>query len=122
MVSEVGDVHGLSFRNIPALMTTAIGDMVVVSWLFLVPLLEFVLQRQCDAALVSTVHRKCTSSLVTWACDPSGDNKVMELWADLFRPDSEGLFTGLPIPSRELSLRIRAKACGSDSLRVEETA
>ncbi|KFK22230.1 hypothetical protein AALP_AAs46287U000100 [Arabis alpina] len=29
------------------------------------------------------VHNKYTSSLVTLACDPSGDNKVMERWVDL---------------------------------------
>lgn len=67
-------------------------------------------------------HLKCTSSLVTRACNPSGDNKAMGRWADLFGPDSERLSTGLPVPSRESSVRTRAKACGSDTLRAEETA
>ncbi|KAH0940701.1 hypothetical protein HID58_000338, partial [Brassica napus] len=43
---------------------------------------------------------KNVSSLVTRACDPSGDNKVMGHWTDLFGPDSERLFTGLPVPKR----------------------
>ena len=71
---------------------------------------------------ISLAHSHCTSSLVTRACNPCGDNKVMGHWADLFGPDSERLFTGLPVPSRELSGRARAKACGSDTLRAEETA
>ncbi|KAF2591575.1 hypothetical protein F2Q70_00038128 [Brassica cretica] len=56
------------------------------------------------------------------AYDPTGDNKVMGHWADLFGPDSDGLSTGLPIPSRELSVWTRAKACGLNALRAKETA
>ncbi|WZZ75803.1 hypothetical protein YC2023_087173 [Brassica napus] len=41
-------------------------------------------------------------------------------WADLFGLGSVWLFTGLPIPS-QLSVRTRAKACGSGSLRAEKT-
>ena len=47
---------------------------------------------------------------------------MLESWADLIRPGLGWLFTGLPIPSRELRVRARAKACGSDTLRAEETA
>ncbi|WZZ07846.1 hypothetical protein YC2023_093767 [Brassica napus] len=38
-------------------------------------------QRQ---ALYNLAYTKSTSSLVTWACDPSGDNKLMELWTSFY--------------------------------------
>ena len=71
---------------------------------------------------ISLAHKYCASSLVKQAYDPTGDNKVMGHWADLFGPDSDGLSTGLPIPSRELSVWTRAKACGLNALRAKETA
>ncbi|KFK35993.1 hypothetical protein AALP_AA4G064200 [Arabis alpina] len=44
-------------------------------------------------------------------------------WTDLIGPGSGWAnYTGPPIPSRELSYRTRAKACGSVTLRAEGTA
>ncbi|KAF8048776.1 hypothetical protein N665_2407s0003 [Sinapis alba] len=71
---------------------------------------------------ISLAPTYCTSSLVTRACNPSGDYELMGHWADLLGPGLDGPSSGLPIPSRELSVRTRTKACGSDTLRAEETA
>ncbi|CAN6721109.1 unnamed protein product [Malus baccata var. baccata] len=59
------------------------------------------------------LHNKAPSSLLTQACNPSGDIKVLERWSGLSGSALSWLYSNPPVPSQELCRGVWAKAHAS---------